>query len=63
MSAPTGDGAAAAAAAVVVAAEAAVAATGPVSGAVEGSSQEAVEAEGDSTLPVDTTNGLRHDSN
>ena len=62
MSAPTGDEAAEAAAAVVVAAEAAAAATALVLGAVEDSSQEAVEEEGDSTLPVDTTNGLRHDS-
>ncbi len=56
MSAPTGDGAvAAAAAAVEVAAVAAVAVTGPDSGAAEVSTQGAVEAEGDSTLPVDTT--------
>ncbi len=65
MSAPTRDEAAAAAeaaAAVAVAAEAAAAATGLVLGAVEDSSQEAVEGEGDSTLPMDTTSGLRHDS-
>ena len=64
ISAPTGVGAAAAeaAAAAVVAAEAPAAAMGLGSEAVEDSSQEAVEEEGDSTLPVATTNGQRHDS-
>jgi hypothetical protein len=45
-----------------VAAEAPAAAMGLGSEAVEDSSQEAVEEEGDSTHPVATTNGQRHDS-
>jgi hypothetical protein len=44
-----------------VAVEAPAAAMGLGSEAVEDSSQEAVEEEGDSTLPA-TTNGQRHDS-
>ncbi len=44
-----------------MAVEAPAAAMGLGSEAVEDSSQEAVEEEGDSTLPA-TTNGQRHDS-